>query len=84
MGFEIGLSYGMELVALVGYPLEYSINMLFGLVLGTYFGTREGSLVVFTLGILGGLIIGTVEVYLVGLSLILHLDTYLNLQIMEL
>ena len=43
--------------------------MLLLLALGTYFGTCVGSLVVASLDTLGGLIIGTVEGYLVGLSL---------------
>ena len=41
--------------------------MLFGLEHGNYFDTREDSLVGVSLGILDGLIIGTVEVPLVGL-----------------
>ena len=47
--------------------------MFLGLALCNYFGTREGSLVGVSLGLLDGLMIGTGEVYLVGLSLELPL-----------
>ena len=53
----------------VGSPFGYYINMLLGLEIDNYFWTWEGYLVVFSLGTLDGLMIGTVERYLVGLSL---------------
>ena len=55
--------------------------MFLRLLLGNYFFTREGYLVGVLLGAMGGLIIGTVEGSLVGLSLVLplgHLNEYQN------
>ena len=59
----------MVLGAPVGYPLGYYINILLGLAFFNSLGTWEGSLVVVSLVPLVGLIIGTGEGYLVGLSL---------------
>ena len=73
MIFELGLTACMFLVEAVRYPLGYSINMLLCLVLGTYFGTREGYLVGVSPDTMAGLMIGNVEVYSVGLSLVLPL-----------
>ena len=70
MGFELGCSVDMVLGAPVEYPLEYYINMLLGLALENYFRTWERYLVVFSLGTLGRLMIGAVEGFLVGLSLL--------------
>ena len=39
LGFEIGLSVGVVMVAPVGSPIGYSINMLLGLSLVNYFDT---------------------------------------------
>ena len=72
----------MVLVAPVGYPHGCSINMLLGLSLVNYFGTYEGYLFGSLFCTLAGLIIGTVERYLVGLSLGIPLGyplEYLNL-----
>ena len=63
----------MVLVAPFGYLLEYSIKMLLGLALDNYFGTREGYLVGVSPDTMDGLMIGNVEVYSVGLSLVLPL-----------
>ena len=81
-GLELGLSVGMVLVVPVGYPLGYSINMLLGLSLVNYFGTYEGYLFRSLLCTLAGLILDTVERYLVGLSLRITIGyplEYLNL-----
>ena len=37
--FELGFSVDMMLIAPVGYPLGYSINIFLGLVLENSFGT---------------------------------------------
>ena len=58
MCFELGLSYGMVLVAPDESPLVYYINMLLGLALGNQFRTWEVSLVGVSLGTLVGLVIG--------------------------
>ena len=50
-------------------PLEDSIVILLGLALGTYFIKLERCLVGVSLGTIGGLMIGTREVSLIGLSL---------------
>ena len=47
--------------------------MLLGLALGNFFEKFEGSLVGFSLGTLGDLMVSTVEGYLVGLFLVLLL-----------
>ena len=39
MGFELGFSVDVVMVSSVIYPLEYSINMLLVLALGTYLVT---------------------------------------------
>ena len=57
----------------VGYTLGYSINMLLGLALENSFRSWEGYLVVVSLVPLDGLVIGTGEGYLAGLSLRLPL-----------
>ena len=59
----------MVLVAPVGYPLGYSINMLIVLQFENSLFTWEVSLVGVSLGTLDGLMIGTGEGSLVGLSL---------------
>ena len=73
--FELVLSVDMVLIEYVGYPLGYSINMLLVLDLDNSFETWEGSLVGVSLGPLDGLIIGTGEVYIVGLSQIIPLGS---------
>ena len=75
LGFELGFSVDMVPVAPVGYPLGHYINTLLGLALDNYFGTWEGYLFVVSLGTLDGLMIGTGEVCLVGLSLVLLLGS---------
>ena len=57
----------MVMGAHLGYPIGYSINMLLGLELGNYFGTWEASLVVVSLDIHYGLMIGNEEGSMVGL-----------------
>ena len=57
LGFELGSSVDMVLLAPVGSPLGYSINMLLGLALENYFGTWEVSLAGVLLGALDGLMI---------------------------
>ena len=52
-------SVDMVLKGHVRYPLGESIGVLIGLSLGITFGTWKGSLVGFSLGVLGDLIIGT-------------------------
>ena len=69
LGFDLGLLVNMVLVAPVGSPLGYSINMLLGLALCNYFGTREGYLVVIPLVPMSGLMLGTGEGPYFGLSL---------------
>ena len=69
--FEIVFSVEMVLIAPVGYPLGYSINIFLGLVIDNYFGTWEGSLVVVSLGALAGLVVVTGEGYFFVLSLLL-------------
>ena len=59
----------MVMLAPIGYPLGYLINMLLGLALENYFGIREVYLVGVSLDTLYGLMIGTVEGPVVGLSL---------------
>ena len=59
LAFELDFLVDMVIVAPVGYPLGYSINMLLGLALCNWFGTQEGSLVIFLLGKKYGLIIAT-------------------------
>ena len=63
----------MVMVAPVGYPLGYSINMLLGLVLFNSFDTWEGYLVRVSLGTLARLIIVTREGSLVVLSLLISI-----------
>ena len=63
----------MVLVAPVGYPVRYSIKKFPGFVIDNYFGTLEGNLVVVSLDKLSGLVVGTVEGYLVILLLVLLL-----------
>ena len=70
----------MVLGSPVGSPLEGSILIFLGLELRNFFGTREGSLVGFSLGALGGLMVGTGEVSLVVLSLGLTLGYSLEYQ----
>ena len=69
LGFKLGWSVFMVLVAPVWYPLEGSIGIFIGLVLSNSFGTWEESLVGVSLGTLIGLMIFTGKVYFVGLSL---------------
>ena len=60
LGFERGFSVGMVLVAPIGYPLRYSFGIFLGLEICNSFGPQEGFLVVLSLGILAGFMIGTV------------------------
>ena len=78
LGFELGSSVDMVLLAPVGSPLGYSINMLLGLALANYFVTWEVSLAGVSLGALDGLIIETGEGCLVVLSLGLSLGPTIN------
>ena len=78
LGFEIGFSVDIALGAPVGSPLVYSINMLLGLELFDYFVTRKVSLVGVSLGPMYGLMLGTGEEYLAGLSLGLLLGSPLE------
>ena len=73
LGFELVLPFDMVLVATVGYPLEYSINMFFGLELEILFGSYEVSLVLVSIVTLSVLIIFTGYRYLAVLSLVLPL-----------
>ena len=75
LGFEPVLTVGMLMGAHVGYPLGYSIKILVGLALVNSFGTWELYLVVIPLSTLDGLMIGAVELSLVGLSLGLPLGS---------
>ena len=70
----------MVLEAPVGYPLGYSINMLILLALGNSFGTWEVYLFGVSLDTLAGLMIGTGEGSLVGLSMGLPLGSPLESQ----
>ena len=63
----------MVIVSPVEYLLGYSMNILLFLALENSFGTREGSLVVFSLVPLVGLMIVNGEGYLVVLQLELPL-----------
>ena len=76
--FELGLSFFMVMVAPVGSPLGYSINMLLGMALFNYFVTWEGYLVGVSFGPLDRFMIVTGKVYLVGLSLGLPLGYQLE------
>ena len=67
--FEIGFSVDIVLEAPIGYPIGYSINLLLSFSLDNSFVTWEVYLVGVSLGILTGLMIGTVEGSLVVLSL---------------
>ena len=75
LGFELGFSVNMVLVAPVGSPLGYSISILLVLVIDNYSGTWESSLGVFFLHTLAGWVVGTGEGYLVLLSLLLLLGS---------
>ena len=70
----------MVLKSPVGYPLGYSINMLILLALVNSFGTWEVYLFGVSLDTLSGLIIGTGEGSLVGLSMGLPLGSPLESQ----
>ena len=76
--FELVFLVDMMMVAPIGYPLEDSISILLGLALGNYFDAWEGYFVGFSLVSLAELVIGDVEVYLVGLSLVLPLGSPLE------
>ena len=78
LGFELGFPVIMVIGELVGYQLEDSISVLIFLALGTYCGTWEVYLVIVSLGTLYVLIIGAVEGYLVGLTLVLTLGSPLE------
>ena len=69
LGFELGMSVGMEIISPVGYPLESSILALIILSLSNFFSTWEEYLVGSLPGVLGGFMIGTWEGSLVGWSL---------------
>ena len=75
LGFELVFSGDMVLVAPIGSPLGYSINILLGLVIENSFDIWEGSLVVVLLVTLAGLVVVTGEGYLVLLLLVLLLGS---------
>ena len=83
LGFELGLLFYMMLVAPIGSPLGYSINMLLELALCNYFGTWGGSLIGVSFVPLYGLMIGTGERSFFAYRWGFHLDPQLNLQIVE-
>ena len=82
--FELVFPVGMVMVVPVGYPVDDSINIFIGLLIGISFGTWEGSLVKVSLGTISGLMIGTGEGYFVGLSLLPPLALPFESQILEL
>ena len=75
LGFELGFSVDMVLVAPVGSPLGYSTDIFPGLVIDNYFGTGEVSLGVLSLVTLARWVVETVEGYLVILLLVLLLGS---------
>ena len=75
LGFELVFSGDMVLVAPIGSPLGYSINILLGLVIENSFDIWEGSLVVVLLVTLAGLVVVTGEGYFVLLLLVLLLGS---------
>ena len=75
MVFELGFLVNIFLGVPTGYPLGYSINMLLGLTLNNSLGMWEVCLFGFLLRLLYGFIIGTREVSLVLLPLVIPLGS---------
>ena len=78
LGFDLRFSVVVVMGAPLSPPLVYSMNMLIGLVLINSFGKWEGLFVEVSLGTPDRLMIGTVEGYLIGLSLVISLGSPLE------